>query len=269
MNRVIARLKEMASHLKKWKDVLDVLKDYDFDEYKGLAVIPVGTKHTLAISPNGIKGAKPSSGTNSTILKLELFDGKVATEKSLVDEGVIRTDRVMRGGSLVKSLKEWLVDNDVSSSAANLMAKKISTIYSALANGEKSNSRAGGGSGSGSSTSKDSDTAQTEIPLEDMSPIYKNVLKVMKAYYPVKAVKGKIISTTIKGVSVDCSVVGEEANVEVNRGSDGYQRVTVNKPKLPTFLPFNLQHVVRDLDTMDREVYKFALMFITLLLYES
>jgi hypothetical protein len=267
--KVIARLKEMASPLRKWKDVLDVLKDYDFDEYKGLAVIPVGTKHTLAISPNGIKGAKPSSGTNSTILRLELFDGKVATEKALSDNYDVRTDREMRGGSLTKGLKEWLVENDVSSSAANLMAKKISIIYSALANGEKSNSRAGG-SGFGSSTSNDRDSkAQTELSLEDMSPINKNVLKVMKAYYPVKAVKGKIISATINGVNVYFSVVEQEACVEVNRGSDGYQRVSVNIPKFPSLLPSALQSLVRELGNNGREVYKAAMLFATLLMYES
>lgn len=78
MNKVIARLKQLASPLKKWGDILEVFLNYSFKEYKGFCVIPVGGYFTMSIAP--LYRAKGSNDVPETAPPTRSLSGCMAVK---------------------------------------------------------------------------------------------------------------------------------------------------------------------------------------------
>ena len=273
MNKVIARLKQLASHLKKWGDVLDIFLNYSFNEYKGIAVMALGNKYTLSVGPaRKTGGVSAKADFPATNLRIGLHEGKVATEKTLIDSTPVKVGE-FNAKALADGIRGWLTqDHGISSSVANSVSKEIGEIYQDILNGGMAKSPAEYLEKQPKRESKAPAPAQeeeTEIPLSDMSPVSKTILKVMNGVYPAKAVSGKMISLNIYGTTVDCSVVKSKACIEFNRGnSQDYSVVSVPLPRNPIGLPDTLGQARKQMVVDEPEPYLVMYLFLTLLALE-
>lgn len=128
MNKVIARLKEMASHLKKWGDMLEIFLNYSFNEYKGFAVMPIGSKFTLSVRPvRKSKGNVPASA-DAKYVQFGLHTGKVASDSSLVDT-IEEEVGDFNSKAVTLMIREWLKKNKVPASDASPTAKEVGKAW--------------------------------------------------------------------------------------------------------------------------------------------
>lgn len=137
MNKVIARLKQLASPLKKWGDVLEVFLSYSFKEYNGVAVMQIKDKYTLSVAPSSHANgsARVPASSSADTLRVGLHVGKAATDTTLVDSVIVKvgkfTPETLSGG-----LRGWLSQYEgISPQFATALAKKIGRCYQDILDG--------------------------------------------------------------------------------------------------------------------------------------
>lgn len=267
MNKVIARLKQLASPLKKWGDVLDIFLNHSFNEYKGFAVTPISSKFTLSIRPvRKSKGNVPASA-DAKYIQFGLHSGKVASDASLIDT-IEEEVGDFNSKAVTLLIREWLKKNGVPAADASPTAKEVGKAYEYVLKGGLSSSSKSYSSSTGRKPKAQS--SDTEIPLESMNPVSKRVFKMMKSGYAAKAVGGKMISIELYGTTIDCSIVKNNACIEFNRGSkSGYSVVTVPLPSNPAGLPDTLGRARKQMVSNEPELFSVMYLYLTLLSLED
>lgn len=270
MNKVIARLKQLAAPLKQWGDVLDIFLNYSFDEYKGIAIMALGNKYTISVAPAGKARGVSASASN---LRIGLHEGKVATDKTLIDSAPVKVGE-FNAKTLANGLRGWLTqDHGISSSLATSFTKEFGEIYQDILNGgmdAKSPAEYLAKQPKRKPKSKAPVEDNTEIPLEDMRNLEKGVFDAIKPYYKgVKFVKGKLVTLTVDGVDIACSMVGTNACIEFERGdAGGYAVVSVPAPINPTSFASTIQRAFKQVPYNNPDFFRIIVLYLTTLLME-
>lgn len=269
MNKVIARLKQLAAPLKQWGDVLDIFLNYSFDEYKGIAVMALGSKYTISVAPAGkARGVSASAAK----LRVGLHEGKVATDKTLIDHVPVNVGE-LNAKALVAGLRGWLTqDHGISSTLATSFTKEFGEIYQDILNGGMAKSPAEYLAKQPKRKAKSKAPAEdnTEIPLEEMRNLEKGVFEAIKPHYKgVKFVKGKLVTLTVDEVNIACSIVGMNACIEFDRGDAGsYSVVSVPAPINPTYFASTLQRAFKQVPYNNPDFFRIIVLYLTALLME-